>query len=793
MIIIEELKEYNGVLLVASETEFLEQIEKFIAEKIPCREDRDEAKRKVAESFQAYQPQTSQMSIQSILDSQDQAVKAQTAEQERLAQLSLEDLEKQYESQYLAQVNPTMQASLQAQLKSLVPMLGEEHPSVKQIKAMLEMDEDKAKQKAKAMAIFMQQNFKLQAVNKEATRRINDVMFSQIPFEELEKECINYYNSMITPEYQTQLKETIEVGIQVLGENDPTFAGLKPVLGMSEELAMQFAKQYAQSIFQNIQNILAQYGVQMQTSQQVQQQAMQPVQQVSEQSASVSHFGFISDNQHIIGLNIGWKDLDLLPDSIGNLTNLRFLDLSQNKLESLPESFGNLHELEELDLNGTWSTNDDKPLYNEISELPKSFCELKKLKVFKCENNGLRILSDNFGQLTLLTEVSLSQNRLSRIPDSIGELSDLKSLNLNSNRISSIPLSLCRLTKLNQLQLSFNLINEIPDCIEQLKSLSWFLLMNNKITELPPSIANLDSLETLWLSNNQISELPEAITEMKLSDLDISNNQLSTLPYFIWTMKSLRKLKVMGNPLSEEEQEIAQRDTDAILEYCRQRTSIAIMLMHTEIDAEAHRIPELIEYLENKSEIFAILPPIESNLTATDLILFLATARSINSPNMVQILKNAKSQGIEVVPLKGLDVSWADLAVVDLSRELGHEFTPNDFTGFCENTYSYIQQLKRSHNIFKDKTNILLKEIEAEVGDTTSFGTFKAELNRIIHLNDMKDFFEKNQVALTTICTSLQSAKVGGEGLFLTQLSGYFMGFMQQKQAMKQYLGGGQT
>ena len=793
MITIEELKEYNGVSLVISEAEFLEQIEKLIGEKIPCREDRDATKRKVTESYQVSQHQTTEINIQSILNSQAQAIKAQANEQERLAQLSLNDLEKHYESQYLAQVNPTMQTSLRAQLNSLIPTLGEEHPTVKQIKAMLEMDEDKAKQKAKAMAKFMQQNFKLQAVNKVATQRLNAIMFSQIDFEELEKECINYYNSIITTEYQTQLKETINVGIQVLGKNDPILAGLKPLLGITEELAIKSAKQYAQSIYQNIQNILVQYGVQIQRQEQTQQQTIQAVQQESKKSASVSHFGFISDNQHIIGLNIGWKGIDLLPESIGNLINLRFLDLSQNKLESLPESFAKLEALEELNLNGTWSTNDNKPLYNEISELPKSFPELKELKIFKCENNGLRSLPDNFGRLSQLTEVNLSQNRLSKIPESIGELSNLENLNLNSNKILSIPNSLCRLTRLNQLQLSFNSINRIPDCIDQLKSLSWLLLMNNNIIEIPPSIVNLDSLETLWLSNNQIAELPEIIREMKLSDLDISNNHISILPYFIWTMKSLKKFKVIGNPLSEVEQEIAQRDTNAILDYCRQRASIAVMLIYTEDDAEAHSIPELLEYLESKSEIFAILPPIESNLSATDLILFLATASSINSPNMVQILKNAKSQGIEAVPLKGLDVSWVDLAVVDLSRELGHEFTPSDFAGFCENIYSYIQQLKRSHNIFKDKTNILIKEIMTEVGDPTSFGTFKAELNRIIHLSDMKEFFDKNQAALTSICNNLQSAKVGGEGLFLTQLSGYFMGFMQQKQAMKQYFGGDQN
>ncbi len=792
MIIIEELKEYNGVSLISSEAEFLEQIEKLIGEVIPCREDRDETKRKVAESHQAYQPQATQMNAQTILKSQFQALKAQVVEQERLAQLSLEELEKTYENQYLAQVNPAMQANIQAQLNSLIPMLGESHPSVQQMKAMLDMDEDKAKQKGKAMARFMQQNFKLQAINKEETQRINEVMYSQISLEELEKESINYYNSMITPEYQAQLKVTLDVGIQELGANDPTFAGLTPLLGMSEETAIQSAKQYAQSIYQNIQNMLAQYGVQMQAAQQPQKDNIQQyTQQVSEQPVDVSHFGYICDNNHIVGLNLVMKELDLLPDSIGKLSNLKFLTLKWNKLESLPETFGNLKELIEFNLDGDWSTNDDKPLYNEVSELPNSFCELRKLKIFKCESNGLRSLPDNFGQLISLTEVNLYQNRLLRIPESIGELSNLTHLNLNSNRISTIPLSLCKLEKLKQLELSHNSIEMVPECIDQLKSLNMLLLNSNKLTELPHPIANLESLETLWINSNQLTELPEVITKLRLAKLNISDNQLKNLPYFIYIMESLRDLKVTGNPFSEEEQEIAQRDTNAILDYCRQRASIAVMLIHTEVDAKAHRITELIEYLESKSEIFAILPPIESNLNATDLVLFLATAGSINSSNMVQILKNAKSQGIEAVPLKGLDVGWGDLADVDLSRELGHEFTPDDFEGFCKNVYGYIQQLKRSHNIFKDKSTILLKEEAAEVSDPTGFGTFKAELDRIIHLPEMKEFFEQNKMALTSICNSLQTAKVGGEGLFLTQLSGYFMGFIQQKEAMKKYLGGG--
>ncbi|MFW9988673.1 MAG: leucine-rich repeat domain-containing protein, partial [Candidatus Odinarchaeota archaeon] len=772
---------------------FLEQIEKLIGEAIPCREDRDETRRKSAEVYQSHQPQTTQMDAQTILNSQTQALKTQVAEQERLAQLSLEELEKTYESQYIAQINPVMQSNIKTQLNSLIPMLGENHPSIQQMKSMLEMDEAKAKQKAKAMAKFMQENFRLQAINKEAINRINEIMYSQISLEDLEKESIKYYNSMITPEYQSQLKATIDVGIQELGANDPTFAGLTPLLGMSEEMAIQSAKQYAKSIYQNIQNMLAQYGLQTQTSQpSIEDINKQYGKEVSERPVKVNHFGFVCDNRRIIGLNLVMKELDILPDTIGNLSKLRILALKWNKIDALPESFGNLIELEELDLEGSWSTNDDKAIYNGILELPNSFCNLKKLKILNIKENGLRSLPNNIGQLKSLQKLFLDTNRIPEIPESIGELTDLSFLSLRSNRISNIPLSLCRLEKVFQLDLSYNFIEKIPDCIDQLKSINMLYIGANKITEIPPSIANLGSLERLYLGGNQLTEIPEVITKLPLTVLNISNNQLKNFPYFIYTMESLKELGIKENQFSEEEQEIAQRDTNAILEYCRQRASIAIMLIYTEIDAESHRISDLAMFLEEKSEIFAILPPIEANLNATDLVLFLATAGSINSPDMVQILKKAKNQGIEVVPLKGLDVGWGDLAIVDLSRELGHEFTPEDFNGFCENVYSYIQQLKRSHNIFKDKSVILKKEEAAEISDPTGFGTFKAELDRIIHLSEMKEFYEKNKPSLTGICNSLQSAKIGGEGLFLTQLSGLFMGFMQQKKVMAQFYRGEQ-
>jgi len=42
--------------------------------------------------------------------------------------------------------------------------------------------------------------------------------------------------------------------------------------------------------------------------------------------------------------------LTALPESLGNLANLRYLDLRANKLVNLPASLGELTNLEKLDL-----------------------------------------------------------------------------------------------------------------------------------------------------------------------------------------------------------------------------------------------------------------------------------------------------------------------------------------------------------------------------------------------------------------------------------------------------------
>ena len=70
------------------------------------------------------------------------------------------------------------------------------------------------------------------------------------------------------------------------------------------------------------------------------------------------------------------KIIRCLPESFGNLKNLEYLDLKSSKIEYLPESFGNLTNLGYLDLSGSHS----------LDTLPNSFVNLTNLFTLKWTN-----------------------------------------------------------------------------------------------------------------------------------------------------------------------------------------------------------------------------------------------------------------------------------------------------------------------------------------------------------------------------------------------------------------------
>ena len=77
-------------------------------------------------------------------------------------------------------------------------------------------------------------------------------------------------------------------------------------------------------------------------------------------------------------MSASYNTLIKLPDSIGNLTSLRELDLWSNELTTLPVSIGQLNFLEDLDL-----------VNNDLEDAPDEVKDaLQKLIDRRCRING---------------------------------------------------------------------------------------------------------------------------------------------------------------------------------------------------------------------------------------------------------------------------------------------------------------------------------------------------------------------------------------------------------------------
>lgn len=175
------------------------------------------------------------------------------------------------------------------------------------------------------------------------------------------------------------------------------------------------------------------------------------------------------------------------------------VNLFRNNLKgAIPESIGNLKNLTYLNL-----------AFNKIDgNMPTGITKLSKLKVLKLEMNFIMgKLPNEIGNLTGLEEFTVFNNLISgAIPESLGEMKNLKVLNLSSNKLEgSIPRSLGNLTQLESLGLFENsLKGAIPNQIGNLTKLKELVLANNQFGgEIPMEFGQLASLEVFQIQNNK--------------------------------------------------------------------------------------------------------------------------------------------------------------------------------------------------------------------------------------------------------------------------------------------------
>ncbi|XP_058076420.1 receptor-like protein EIX2 [Magnolia sinica] len=264
-----------------------------------------------------------------------------------------------------------------------------------------------------------------------------------------------------------------------------------------------------------------------------------------------------------------------IPSAIGEMKNLRVLDLSRNNLHgSIPPTLGGCTQMEALDLSG-----------NHLSgPIPESIGLLTQLRTLHLnENNLSQELPSSMKNCSSLETLDLGENTFSGcIPTWIGKsFPSLRILRLRSNTFSGeIPLQISNLTSLQVLDLANNhLTGLIPSSIGNLTAMqtpqkqsrllaygvyyneriyiisyverllvsmqdkmfeysktlslvtSMDLSSNRLIGEIPDSLMNLSGMLILNLSNNRLGgHIPDRIGNLQqLMTFDISRNRLSGL------------------------------------------------------------------------------------------------------------------------------------------------------------------------------------------------------------------------------------------------------------------------
>ena len=110
----------------------------------------------------------------------------------------------------------------------------------------------------------------------------------------------------------------------------------------------------------------------------------------------------VIEKNKVVALRIDNCNLKFIPKSIGNLVNLKYLNLSGNSNAKFPKFILKLKNLQFLDLSGI-----------QIISLPDKILNLRNLKYFKIYESPLRTISTSLLKLQLLKEFYIYDDLLS--------------------------------------------------------------------------------------------------------------------------------------------------------------------------------------------------------------------------------------------------------------------------------------------------------------------------------------------------------------------------------------------
>ncbi|MFW9864725.1 MAG: leucine-rich repeat domain-containing protein [Candidatus Thorarchaeota archaeon] len=267
---------------------------------------------------------------------------------------------------------------------------------------------------------------------------------------------------------------------------------------------------------------------------------------------------FWVDDGNVKLLVVGGFLNKFLPDSIGHLKNLEFLDLRGSRVKFLPKSFKNLKKLRKffVDCGFDFQNLDEtvkKSILNNISH------KFHQLGISDEETKALACFEIIYGQFLQVDQINEEYANEFVLNDhnqviAISIFGDIEDPSLTIDR--KIPDEIILFKNLEEFLVNYSIV-EIPDSIGTLKNLKKLNLVGNKIKLLPYSLNSLKNLEELYLSSNKLKTVPNKFTNLQnLKRLEISYNKLKSVPDFILSLKKLEILDLSNNRIEEIPNEI---------------------------------------------------------------------------------------------------------------------------------------------------------------------------------------------------------------------------------------------